>query len=140
MAVWKINWTPELENSVLQGIEHGFTLRVTAANNDISAAAIIRHVQTDEAFAKRYAQAMDIRTDTDCDALEDLVAEEPERTKFGVDSGWVAMQRLRVDTKKWLLSKRNPKKYGDRVAHTGGDGEGAVQIAFVTKSILDEEK
>jgi hypothetical protein len=31
-----------------------------------------------------------------------------------VDAGWVAWQRNRVDTRKWLLSKLQPKKYGDK--------------------------
>jgi len=28
--------------------------------------------------------------------------------------------RLRVDVRKWALSKMNPKKYGDKVDHTTG--------------------
>ena len=39
-----------------------------------------------------------------------------------VDSAAVQHQRLRVDARKWLLSKIVPKVYGDRVAvdHAGG--------------------
>jgi hypothetical protein len=39
-----------------------------------------------------------------------------------VDSAAVQHQRLRVDSRKWLLSKIVPKIYGDRVAldHAGG--------------------
>ena len=32
--------------------------------------------------------------------------------------------KLRVDARKWLMSKIAPKKYGDRVAHEHGDPDG----------------
>ena len=33
------------------------------------------------------------------------------------DSGAVQKQRLQVDTRKWMLSKLAPKRYGDRVTN-----------------------
>jgi hypothetical protein len=33
----------------------------------------------------------------------------------------VQKQSLRVDTRKWLLSKMAPKKYGDKLELTGDD-------------------
>ncbi len=116
-----IKWTAELESDVLNEIESGSTLRVTASECGISDSAIIRHVQSNEEFAKQYARAIDIRTDTDCDALADRISEIPQENMHGVDSGWVAWKRVQIDTMKWLLSKRNPKKYGDKIGleHSG---------------------
>jgi hypothetical protein len=42
----------------------------------------------------------------------------------------VHRDRLRVDTRKWLLSKALPKIYGDKVALTDADGEGPAKIEF----------
>lgn len=123
-----IKWSSKLESDVLEEIEAGSTLRVTAAKFNISASAIIRHVQQNEDFAKQYARAIDIRTDADCDSLADEIAQAAETTKFGVDSGWVAWQRVRIDTLKWLLSKRNPKKYGEKQLHAGANGEGPIEV------------
>ena len=119
-----VDWTPKLEADVIDGIDSGDTLRQVAESNGISASAIIRRVQTSELFAKQYARAMDTRTDADCDALADRISEQPETTENGVDSGWVAWKRVQIDTMKWLLSKRNPKKYGDKstLALTDPDG------------------
>ena len=39
--------------------------------------------------------------------------------------------RLRVDTRKWLMSKIAPKKYAERIAHTGPTGEGPVQVQWL---------
>jgi hypothetical protein len=38
-----------------------------------------------------------------------------------VDNAMVQKQRLRVDTRKWLLSKLAPKKYGDKLELSGDD-------------------
>lgn len=46
----------------------------------------------------------------------------------------VARSRLRVDTRKWLLSKMLPKMYGDKVTQevTGKDGAPLVPVLNVT--------
>lgn len=51
------------------------------------------------------------------------------------DTGAVQKQRLQVDTRKWLLSKMVPKKYGDKLQQevTGANG-GPVAMA-----VLDTE-
>ena len=38
------------------------------------------------------------------------------------DNEWISRSKLRVDTRKWLLSKLMPKKYGDKIEtqHSGG--------------------
>jgi hypothetical protein len=49
----------------------------------------------------------------------------------------VSRSELRVNTRKWLLSKMLPKKFGDRVehAHTGKDG-GPIQIEDARARLL----
>lgn len=123
-----IEWTIELQTSILQGIESGLTVRQVAQNNGISDSLIFKHVREDELFCKQYTRVMELRTERDFEGLEDELNEAPETvsTKFGsmVDSGWVAWKRLQIDTRKWALSKRNPKKYGDsaKLQLTGDDG------------------
>lgn len=75
--------------------------------------------------ADRYARVMAQRNDVMAEGLQDLADEQPPVDSFGkVDSGWVAWQRNRVDTRKWLLSKMAPKKYGEasRVEVDAGPG------------------
>jgi terminase small subunit-like protein len=127
-----IDWTPELELSVLSAIEGGSTLRQTAENNHISASAIIRRARESDEFAKQYARVLELRTDADFESLEDVVSEEPERGKFGVDSAWVNWRKLQIDTRKWALSKRNPKKYGDLTKLSGPNGDEPVALTIVS--------
>jgi hypothetical protein len=51
-----------------------------------------------------------------------------------VDQEHIQRSRLRVETRKWLLSKLLPKQYGDKVEHTGD-----VQHT-VTHTLSDREK
>lgn len=66
------------------------------------------------------------------------------KTEVVFDSTAVQRNRLRVDARKWLLSKMAPKKYGDKVTqeHTGANG-GAIQVAstvtFVRPPRMDED-
>lgn len=64
-----------------------------------------------------------------------------EDIKLVLDSTAVARNRLRVDTRKWMLSKMLPKVYGDKVTqeHVGADG-GAIKIAAMDfKGLSDAE-
>ena len=54
------------------------------------------------------------------------------------DTEAIQRSKLRVDTRKWLASKKAPRKYGDKVAIGGADDLGPVQT--VTKEITDAER
>lgn len=77
-----------------------------------------------------YARARDLQAEAIAgemleisdDSSGDLVTvEENGRTITRVDQENIQRSRLKVDTRKWLLSKLAPKKYGDRVEveHSG---------------------
>lgn len=53
-----------------------------------------------------------------------------------VEGEHVQRSRLRVDTRKWVLSKVLPKVYGEKVQVTGEGGEGPVQVN-VTYTVVD---
>jgi len=53
-----------------------------------------------------------------------------------MDHEHVSRSRLRVDTKKWLLSKLAAKTYGDKVQHTGAGGDGPV-VQRIERVIID---
>jgi hypothetical protein len=83
-------------------------------------------------------------------ALADDIFDHADRD--ATDPGSVARDRLKVDTRKWYLSKMLPKVYGDRIATEvrGRDGgpiekeisrlELARWIAFVLTSAAPERE
>lgn len=76
-------------------------------------------VDSDKSKSDQYARAMDLRVELKFESIEEDYSEEPQRDSFGkIDSAWVALQRLKIDAKKWELSKLMPKKYGDKIENT----------------------
>lgn len=47
--------------------------------------------------------------------------------------------RLRVDTRKWLMARMSPKKYGDKLTHAG-DPENPVQMITKIERVIVDPK
>lgn len=64
----------------------------------------------------QYARALEERADLKFESIETDYSADPQRDPESgrIDSAWVALQRLKIDSKKWELSKLMPKKYGDK--------------------------
>jgi len=117
----------ERGNRVCEAIANGETLRSIAAREGINNSTIFSWQRWDEEFAKQYAQAMADRADNDFEKLADMMEAEPERGKFGIDNGWANWQKTRIDTLKWIVCHRLPKKYSDRL-QLAGDDETPVKL------------
>jgi len=129
-----IHWDEALQDNVIASLESGLSLRKAAEQNGISLPSVLRRCRECSSFADQYARAIELRSDLDFEELVADLEEAPQRTKFGIDPAWVQWKRLKVDTLKWALSKRVPKKYGDRVDH---NVDGQIAVTFSAKSILD---
>lgn len=105
---------------------HKWLLRGTAEKDDPkSEYAKFRH---------QYEDAMDMRADLMFEELEDIAddgsndwmeKEGKDGSSFTVlDHEHVQRSRLRIDTRKWILSRMKPKKYNDKHVHVTEDEEG----------------
>lgn len=95
-----------------EGMPHRSTvLRWIAKNKDFcDRYALAREAQADYLLE----ELLDIADDTSADTYED---------KNGVirtDHENVNRSRLKVDTRKWIIAKLAPKKYGDRIQDIAG--------------------
>jgi hypothetical protein len=79
-------------------------------------------VKEDQSLADSYARAREILLERMAEDLL-MISDEPVNlTAHGTtDNGAVQKQRLQVDTRKWLLSKLAPKKYGDKIELSADD-------------------
>ena len=93
---------------------------------------VLMWARDDAEFANQYARARDIGVDVEFDGLEELSDAKPERDDKGkVDPGWVQYQKLRIDTRKWTLARKAPKKYGDKLETTlKGDPTAPVALTL----------
>lgn len=90
-----------------------------------------RYRERDEDFRNAYARArqvgMEVWEDEIYGIASDTSRDYQPDGKGGVKSDNTSVQRdrLRVDTKKWLMSKVAPKEYGDKLQQelSGKDGE-----------------
>ena len=135
---------------VCASLEEGTTLKVAvaAAGDPVAKETILdwvdRYPELEQLYSRARAQGyrqladqiQEISDETDV-----KVRYEDEDVTLALDATAVARNRLRVDTRKWILSKMLPKVYGDKVTneHTGAGG-GAIQIAALEmKGLTDEE-
>ncbi len=58
-------------------------------------------------------EILEIADETGADLTTD------DKGKVTVEHEVVARSRLRVDARKWLMARLAPKKYGDKLQHTG---------------------
>ncbi len=103
---------------ILDEIENGASLRSILIKDGMpNRNTFFEWIDKDENKANQYARAIDLRTELKFESIEQDYLEEPQRDpETGrIDNGWVQLQRLKIDAKKWELSKLKPKKFGDKI-------------------------
>lgn len=111
---------------ILQNIMEGKSLRsILKINNRPehlpNIATFLDWVNKSKELSERYARATEIRAELRFESIEQDYLEDPQRDpETGrIDPAWVNLQRLKIDAKKWELSKMMPKKYGDKIEIDG---------------------
>lgn len=117
---------------ILAEIASGKSLREACRAEDMPAAStFLLWAAEDVALAEQYARAMQTRADLIFDEI--LEISDDARNDWMVrhgqdDAGYAAngehiqRARLRVDARKWMLGKMNPKKYGEKIDHNHSGG------------------
>ncbi|MGH6796181.1 MAG: hypothetical protein ACREDH_13535 [Methylocella sp.] len=114
-------------DAILGAIAAGEPARKACALVGIPHPTFYGALNADQALADRYAQARARGLDA--------VADEIIAIADGADSGSADVARLRVDSRKWLLAKLAPKKYGERTI-IAGDADNPVDIRHSVASRL----
>lgn len=121
------DYTPELAEVICIRLSEGESLRSVCRDEELpDKATVLRWIARHDEFRDQYVRAkaqgaeaiaeemFDIADDASNDWMEKLDAE-------GQSIGWqlngdhVRRSQLRIDTRKWYLSKIMPKKYGDKL-------------------------
>lgn len=129
-------------------IEEGQSLRWCLRQEGTpSSSTFYEWLDSDEKLSKQYARATELRAE----AIFEEILEISDTTEEGTtiqetDNGtkvtkgdMIQHRRLKVDARKWMLSKMVPKKYGDRL---GLDHSGAgfvVPVLENGKELPDED-
>ncbi len=117
----------EVRAKILEGIIDGKSLRTIAAEDGMpSVSTIMRWLQDDEDWREQYVRAREAGDDAMAEDIQAIA----DRTDLDAND-----KRIRVDARKWLLSKRQPKKYGDAttIKHADANGE-KMEMDEVTRA------
>ena len=121
-------YTEEIADEICRRLANGEFLRVICREEGMPHWNTVHDwKQANPEFAGRIARAREVGFDAIAEDSMVLLEEKPERTgtQFGdkVDPGYVAWQKNRAEQRLKLLAKWSPKKYGEKVALTDGDGK-----------------
>lgn len=157
MAGRPIMWTEEKKKEAISIIlneiaENGKSVRsiLNGANREIlpSNVTFCEWLSKDEELAKQYARATELRAEALLDEMIDIVDDKSQDVKEEEVDGVVSRtvnneviqrSRLRYDARKWLISKLNPKKYGDKIDVTS-DNEKINTLPIFGENPLDKIK
>lgn len=125
-------YTQELADRVCQRIAEGYSMRTVCKPDDMPAmSTLFKWIREKPEFSQQYTKATEERTeamaedmlDIADDGSNDLMTIQKGKEEYTVENKEVTNRsRLRVDTRKWLMSKMKPKKYGDKLDVTS-DGK-----------------
>ena len=107
-------YTQEIADLICNGISEGKSLRSLCVAEDMPSEATVRRwvIDDHEGFSTQYTRARDIGLDCVADEVFEIADNA---------TGDHQRDRLRFDARRWYLSKLAPKRYGDKIAHVGGD-------------------
>lgn len=123
------DYTEELAEIICLRLAEGESLRSVCRDEGMpSKQAVLRWLARNDSFRAQYVRAkeegaeaiaeelFDIADDGSNDWMEKL-DKDGEAIGYQLNGEHVQRSKLRIDTRKWYLSKIMPKKYGDRIQH-----------------------
>lgn len=116
-------------NTVCERIMEGEAIREIMKDKSLpNFNTLLIWISNDEKKSNQYAKAMEIRSELLFEEMLEI-ADDGSNDHMTITRGneqynvenkeFTSRSRLRVDTRKWYLSKLNPKKFGDKVEHSG---------------------
>lgn len=142
-----MSFSQELADTVCARIAEGRSLRSVCSDEGMpTLPTFLRWVNERPALAEQYAHArangLDALAEETLQIADDGSNDWMERhakdsVGYELNGEHVQRSKLRVDTRKWLLSKLAPKKYGDKL-ELAGDKDNPLTV--VVQRLTDEAK
>jgi hypothetical protein len=126
---------------IILDIESGMSLRASLLKEDRPEShTFYKWIEADEEKILQYARGTEKRADVifeDILSIADDASGDKKFTENGevIDSEFVARSRIRIDARKWMLGKMQPKKYGDKIQqeHSGEVTTNIISLGAGTK-------
>jgi hypothetical protein len=159
-------YTEEIGDSICARLADGESLNAICKDDEMPAESTVRSwaivpehpisAKYDRARELGYMKMADDLLEISDDGTNDWMVragQDGEGTAYSINGEHVSRSKLRVDTRKWLLSKALPKVFGDKLVneHVGKGGgpietkeisdlEGAQRVAYMLGAALMRAK
>ena len=137
----------DIINQVCKRIIEGESMRNILKDESLPhLSTFLDWISANKAKSEQYARAMEIRGELLFEEMIDIADDGTNdwMDKYGKDGEIIGSQintehvqrsKLRVDTRKWYLSKLNPKKFGDKI-DANLNHEGKIQLEQITGMVI----
>lgn len=140
--------TNEIDNIfdyVCKEIESGRALRNVLKDESMpSTSTFYQWLENNTDKAKQYARATEVRAEVIFDDILSIADQNENDTTVNADgievvnNDVIQRSRLRIDARKWVLSKLNPKKFGDKI-QTEHSGEITTNVISLGNGVNPNE-
>lgn len=147
-------YTKTLADKICAELSEGKSMRTVCLSDKMpDKSTIFRWLRENEGFRDQYETAKQESTDAMAEEIQDISddgtndwIEKEIRDKKGrlidkvevLNHEHVQRSRLRIDTRKWLMAKMKPKKYGEKLDLTS-DGEKLATVPITGMKIVIEK-
>jgi len=117
-----------ISQMVLEGMRNGLSALKACEAAGVHQSTFNTWLNDDDALAVDYARAREYLIERMAQEIMDISDQDVGLAVDG-KKDWAAVQKhkLQVDTRKWLLSKLAPKKFGDKIEVSGDPANPLVQ-------------
>jgi len=139
------DFTQEIADAICERIADGESLRSICRDENMpSKTSVFRWLAANEVFCDQYTRAREAQADAFVDEMVDIADDTSRdfKTKTNsdgeeyevADTDHIQRSKVRIDTRKWIAARMQPKKYGDKVTNevTGKDGTALIPEASPT--------
>jgi hypothetical protein len=143
-------YNQEKVDLICDRLADGESLRSICRDSDMpSTGTVCRWLGQNKAFQEQYARARELQADALFDETLDIADDATNDwmqkqdgeggVAFVLNGENIQRSRLRIETRKWLVGKLRPKKYGEKqvLEHSGPDGGSIDVVNRIERVIVD---
>ncbi len=138
------DYTKDIADLICERLADGESLKSICTDGDMpSRGTVFRWLAKDKTFQDIYARAREEQAETIFDEMKDISDDSTNdyMTKecggIGLNPESIQRSKLRIDSRKWILAKLKPRKYGDKqeIHHSG-----ELKVNKTTEELEEELK
>lgn len=127
----------KIAKQIFDGMRNGLSAYKACVAAGVNQSAFNLWLRDDPEMATEYARAREDLIERIANEIIEISDQDVEVSPEG-KKDWAAIQKhkLQVDTRRWLLSKLAPKRYGEKL-EISGDQDAPLKIEKIERVLID---